>query len=100
MVVCDVGLKGLAVDAGLPRQVAWSSEWQGPALAYVSANDEHGKLQIVGTPAAETSHLLGKRVLVTPGHCDPTANLYDQYVCFRGDRVEEIWPIDARGLSR
>ncbi|WP_233887804.1 DSD1 family PLP-dependent enzyme [Paraburkholderia flagellata] len=99
MVVCDVGLKGLAVDAGLPRAVTWAAS-EGPPLAYIAANDEHGKLQIIGSPDAGTSHLLGQRILVTPGHCDPTVNLYDQYVCFRGDRVEAIWPIDARGLSR
>jgi D-serine deaminase-like pyridoxal phosphate-dependent protein len=99
MVVCDVGLKGLAVDAGLPRTVTWAAS-EGPSLAYIAANDEHGKLETVGTPDADTTQLLGQRVLVTPGHCDPTVNLYDQYVCFRGERVEAIWPIDARGLSR
>jgi len=98
--VCDVGLKGLAVDAGLPRQLAWAPGSEGPALAYIAANDEHGKLEVIGAPAADTARLLGQRLFVTPGHCDPTANLYDQYVCFRGDRVEAIWPIDARGLSR
>ncbi len=32
-----------------------------------------------------------------PGHCDPTVNLYDWYVAVRGDRVEAVWPITARG---
>jgi len=31
-----------------------------------------------------------------PGHCDPTVNLYDWYVC-RNNRVEQLWPITARG---
>ncbi len=35
---------------------------------------------------------------VTP-HCDPTVNLYDFYHCVRGDRLVDIWPIDARGKS-
>jgi D-serine deaminase-like pyridoxal phosphate-dependent protein len=32
-----------------------------------------------------------------PGHCDPTVNLYDELICFRGDTVEAVWPIAARG---
>ena len=40
---------------------------------------------------------LGQKIRLIPGHCDPTVNLYDWLVCFRGDRVEAIWPITARG---
>jgi D-serine deaminase-like pyridoxal phosphate-dependent protein len=36
-------------------------------------------------------------VRLVPGHCDPTVNLYDWLVCCRGDHVEAIWPISARG---
>ena len=32
-------------------------------------------------------------------HCDPTVNLYDRYHCVRGDRLVEVWPIEARGRS-
>ncbi len=32
-------------------------------------------------------------------HCDPTVNLYDLYHCVRGDTLEAIWPVDARGRS-
>ena len=31
------------------------------------------------------------------GHCDPTVNLYDWYACIRSNRVEQLWPITARG---
>ena len=40
---------------------------------------------------------LGDTLLLVPGHCDPTVNLYDELVCCRGNRVEAIWPIAARG---
>ena len=43
-------------------------------------------------------HKLAKIRLV-PGHCDPTVNLYDWYVGIRGNRVEALWPITARGMS-
>ena len=100
MAVCDVGLKGLAVDSGLPRSAQWIDGSAEPALTYTSANDEHGMLQAQGTPDEDLAALVGKRLLLPPGHCDPTVNLYDEYVCYRGERVVDIWPIDARGLSR
>jgi 3-hydroxy-D-aspartate aldolase len=54
-----------------------------------------GKLGISGA----TNRLgLGDKVRLIPGHCDPTVNLYDWYVCVRNDRVEQLWPITARGV--
>ncbi|SAK44594.1 alanine racemase [Caballeronia hypogeia] len=100
MAVCDVGLKGLAVDSGLPRSARWLDPSIEPVLTYGSANDEHGMLQAHGAPEDDLAELVGKRLLLPPGHCDPTVNLYDEYVCFRGAHVTDIWPIDARGLSR
>ena len=44
----------------------------------------------------------GDHVLLIPGHCDPTVNLHDHYICVRGLHtpgavVEDIWPVAARG---
>ncbi len=65
-----------------------------PAAAYERASDEHGRLAV----AAATNRLgLGDKIRLIPGHCDPTVNLYDWYVCVRGNRVEQLWPITARG---
>ena len=61
---------------------------------YVSASDEHGKLQL---GASARGIKLGDKLRLIPGHCDPTVNLYDWYVCVRGNRVEAVWPIAARG---
>ena len=35
-----------------------------------------------------------------PPHIDPTVNLYDSIHALRGDRVEAVWPIAARGKSQ
>ena len=40
---------------------------------------------------------LGDKIRLIPGHCDPTVNLYDWYVCLRANRVEHLWPITTRG---
>ncbi|MDQ9170102.1 DSD1 family PLP-dependent enzyme [Oxalobacteraceae bacterium R-40] len=92
--VCDVGLKGVAVDSGLPLI---RSDARHDSLRYVAANDEHG---ILHTDADGSHNLLGERLLLIPGHCDPTCNLYEQFVCIRNNIVEALWDIDARGLSR
>lgn len=86
----DAGLKALSVDSGLPR-VAGRDD-----VEYVRAADEHGKLLLkrTGRPLA-----LGEKLRLIPGHCDPTVNLYDWFVGYRGDRVETLWPIAARGMG-
>ena len=50
-----------------------------------------------GVSAATNRLALGDKIRLIPGHCDPTVNLYDWYVCIRGGRVEQLWPITARG---
>jgi 3-hydroxy-D-aspartate aldolase len=86
--IVDAGLKASSVDSGMP------SVWQRPGLAYRGASDEHGVVQIESGAQAPA---LGEKLLLVPGHCDPTVNLYDWYVCVRGGRVEALWPITARG---
>lgn len=93
-IICDVGLKGVAVDSGLPIP---SARHVNENLSYIAANDEHG---IIEVKKSETGDLIGKKIYLIPGHCDPTVNLYDQYVVFRNDRVEALWNIEARGLSQ
>jgi D-serine deaminase-like pyridoxal phosphate-dependent protein len=86
--VLDAGLKALAFDSGPPLV------WDEPAVTYERASDEHGRLAV----AAATNRLrIGDKVRLVPGHCDPTVNLYDWYVCIRGNRVAGLWPITARG---
>ena len=86
--IVDAGLKSLSIDSGMPTLFDAEAKYQ-------SASDEHGVL------VAKRGHdfYLGKTVKLVPGHCDPTVNLYDWFVCIRNDRVENVWPISARGAS-
>ena len=86
--VVDAGLKASSVDSGMPRV------WQREGLNYRGASDEHGAIDIASGAAAPA---LGEKLYLVPGHCDPTVNLYDWYVCVRGGRVEALLPITARG---
>lgn len=86
--VLDAGHKAVAVDSGLPLV------WNRPDLRFVSASDEHGKLEA----APETTNpKLGEKLRLIPGHCDPTVDRYDWYVGVRGGVVECLWPVAARG---
>lgn len=85
--VVDAGLKASSVDSGMPRV------WEVAGAEYVKASDEHGVLKLDGGARVA----VGDKLKLIPGHCDPTVNLYDHYVCVRGGRVEALWPITARG---
>lgn len=86
--IVDAGLKASSIDSGMPQI------WRRPGLAYTRASDEHGVVEIA--PDAVPPRL-GEKLLLVPGHCDPTVNLYDWYVAYRGPLVEAIWPVSARG---
>jgi len=88
LAVLDAGHKAVAVDSGLPTL------WQRPDIRYVSASDEHGKLEV----GSETEMpVIGEKLRLVPGHCDPTVDKYDWYVGVRQGRVECLWPVAARG---
>ena len=88
LAVLDAGHKAVTVDSGMP------TVWQRPDIRYVSASDEHGKLEI----GSETEAVkLGQKLRLVPGHCDPTVDRFDWYVGVRNGRVECLWPVAARG---
>ncbi len=85
--VVDAGLTAHSVDSGMPLVAGI------PGARHTRASDEHGVIELDGP--GELS--LGQKIRLIPGHCDPTVNLPDWFVCFRRERVEAIWPITARG---
>ena len=90
-ITIDAGIKAFATDKEPPQLL----DIQG--VSYSFGGDEHGVLQLKN-PSRDIK--LGDKVLLIASHCDPTVNLYDHYYPFRGETVEEIWPIAARGKSQ
>jgi len=41
---------------------------------------------------------LGEVVSIVPNHCCVVSNMFDRVYGIRGDRVEAVWPVAARGL--
>ena len=91
--VVDAGHKALSNDSGMaePFQLA--------GALYQRPSDEHGLLDLT---ACNNRPNLGDKLLLVPGHCDPTVNLHDWYIGVRGlggpsPVVEVVWPVAARG---
>ncbi|MEM9743086.1 MAG: DSD1 family PLP-dependent enzyme [Pseudomonadota bacterium] len=85
----DAGLKAFATDDEAPP----IHEGGPQGAAYFFFGDEQGGLRWDHDDRIEPGAWLRA---VTP-HCDPTVNLYDELHVVRGERLVDIWPIDARG---
>ena len=83
----DAGLKSFSTDSGSPMPAF--AGWQVRGVS-----DEHTVLERIGD-GPELA--LGDKPLLVPGHVDPTVNLHEWIVAVRNDRVEAVWPVDARG---
>ncbi|NVO15209.1 MAG: DSD1 family PLP-dependent enzyme [Rhodoplanes sp.] len=89
-VTTDGGTKAFALNGPPPRIAA------GPlaGAAYAFSGDEHGCITLPDGVAAPT---LGTVLDCVVPHCDPTIAHYDAIHCVRGDRLVDVWPVDARG---
>jgi D-serine deaminase-like pyridoxal phosphate-dependent protein len=90
--IVDAGYKAFATDrpfTPVPIGV--------PGVTYAWAGDEHGRLDL---SQSDCDLRVGDRVEFVPPHCDPTVNLYDAIHALRGNAVEAVWPVAARGKSQ
>lgn len=84
--IIDAGMKSISFEFGLPAV----KDLAEAALVFLS--EEHGHLHCKGAMPSS-----GQRLQLIPSHSDTTVNLHDRMYACRGDRVEEIWEIEARG---
>jgi D-serine deaminase-like pyridoxal phosphate-dependent protein len=92
LVTSDAGLKSFATEAGAPIISSGAPE----GASYFFFGDEQGGIMLGG---ADKKLALGSSVRCVVPHCDPTVNLYEAYHVVDGDRLVDIWPIEARGRS-
>ncbi len=91
VVITDAGMKTVTQEFGLPALKGV----QGAEL--VKLSEEHGQIQLTG----EAANLKpGDKVEFIPSHGCTTINLHDAYFAIRGDRLEAVWEIAARGKIR
>jgi D-serine deaminase-like pyridoxal phosphate-dependent protein len=86
-ITIDAGLKSLTTDSGL-------AECKTLGYTYGVMGDEHGSLSWTDGPDLK----IGDKVEMIPSHIDPTINLHNMYYAYRGGVIEEIWPVDSRGM--
>ena len=65
-----------------------------PEARFYGQSEEHGHVDF---SACARKPEIGERVTVIPNHCCPVSNLFNQMVGARGERVEVVWPVAARG---
>ena len=92
LAVVDGGLKAFSTDKPFPPEAKGRE-----GISFAWGGDEHGRLTLEG---AARELRVGDRVEFVIPHCDPTVNLYNRLYALRGDRVEEAWPVSARGMSQ
>ncbi|PZR51896.1 MAG: hypothetical protein DI537_55985, partial [Stutzerimonas stutzeri] len=89
-VTVDSGTKAIATNGPPPQVVT-------PGLTgatFEFTGDEHGRIRLAPeNPALD----IGDRIEMIVSHCDPTVAMHDVYHCVRGDRLVDLWRIDARG---
>jgi D-serine deaminase-like pyridoxal phosphate-dependent protein len=90
--IVDGGFKAFSTDRAFAPQ---AKDLDG--VTYAWAGDEHGRLDLT---SASRDVKLGDRLEFVVPHCDPSVNLYDRIYGLRGDQVEAVWPIAARGMSQ
>lgn len=86
--IIDAGRKTMHGDLQPPQVVGRED------VRIVRLSAEHGELTL---DASAEGLKIGDRLELVPGYADLTTVLHDQFYCFRGGRLVDIWPIEARG---
>jgi D-serine deaminase-like pyridoxal phosphate-dependent protein len=93
--ILDGGSKTFSSDRPVnSAEVTFGHVVEAPAARFHKMNEEHGFVELAGV---EREFGVGDRVHVIPNHICVAVNLHERAYGVRGDRVEEIWNVDARG---
>ena len=94
-VIVDGGSKTFSSDRlANSADVTFGYLVEAPGARFHKMNEEHGFIDIRG---AEREFSIGDRVRIIPNHICVAVNLHEQMYGVRGDTVEEVWRVEARG---
>jgi D-serine deaminase-like pyridoxal phosphate-dependent protein len=93
--VLDAGTKVLTSDLYGMKGYGHVLQYPGAVIAAVS--EEHGTVDLSACPERPR---VGDVVDVVPNHCCVVTNMVDEVYGVRGDAVEVVWPVAARGKVR
>jgi D-serine deaminase-like pyridoxal phosphate-dependent protein len=93
--VLDAGSKSLSSDLHGLDGYGYICEY--PDAKIYALSEEHGHVDF---SACAHKPEIGERVTVIPNHCCTVTSLFDEVVGARGDQVEVVWKVAARGTVR
>jgi D-serine deaminase-like pyridoxal phosphate-dependent protein len=93
--IVDGGSKTFSSDRlANSAEVTFGHVLEAPGARFHKMNEEHGFIDLAHAGAA---FRVGDRVRIIPNHICVAVNLHENAYGIRGDTVEEVWPVDARG---
>ena len=93
--ILDCGTKVLTSDQYGQKGYGHILEY--PEAVVGNLSEEHG---IVDLSACAERPRVGESVHVVPNHCCVVSNMVDELYGVRGEKVEVVWPVAARGRVR
>ncbi len=94
--IIDGGSKTFSSDGlATGRDKAYGLVRESPGAFFHKMNEEHGYVDL--TKAEKQDFQVGERVRVIPNHICVCMNLHEQVYGFRGETVEQVWKVEARG---
>jgi D-serine deaminase-like pyridoxal phosphate-dependent protein len=92
--IIDGGSKTFSQDRLPTGGEGFGRVMEEPEAVFTRMNEEHG---FVDLSRASRTFKVGEQARVIPNHVCVAVNLHEQVYGVRGDRVEEIWRVEARG---
>jgi D-serine deaminase-like pyridoxal phosphate-dependent protein len=89
--IIDAGRKTMNMELAMPLVLGRED------MRIVSLSAEHGVLSLEPSAAGLR---IGQRLEIVPGYSDFTNVLHNEFYVLRGERVEGVWPLQARGKLR
>lgn len=94
-VIIDGGSKTFSSDRlANSSEVSYGHFVDAPQAVMAKMNEEHG---FVDVHNVDREFSVGDRLRVIPNHICVAVNLHEQIYGVRGDQVESVWPVAARG---
>jgi D-serine deaminase-like pyridoxal phosphate-dependent protein len=93
--ILDAGSKSLSSDLHGLEGYGYICEY--PEAKVFALAEEHGHVDFT---ACERKPEIGERVSIIPNHCCTVTCLFDEVIGARGDQVEVVWKVAARGAVR
>ncbi len=92
--IVDGGSKTFSSDRNHSGGATFGRLVEAPGASFHKMNEEHGFIDLRG---ADREFEIGEKTRIIPNHICVAVNLHEFVYGVRGDTVEEVWKVEARG---